>query len=139
MIKKFLNYLIKDIKMNYKFYLILIFITLLFVIKLDYYIYSPGSLIDLTDMLSISPVSSNGRIYYNCDGGDTYYKKAFTEVENMVDTRKQITGKRERRAVDAFLLSFALMGMNSPDLYSCSAPIKGVITYIPLSFFISNH
>ena len=53
MIKKFLNYLIKDIKMNYKFYLILIFITLLFVIKLDYYIYSPGSLIDLTDRIKV--------------------------------------------------------------------------------------
>lgn len=53
MIEKVINYLKKDIKINYKFYLVLIFITLLFVIKLDYYIYSPGSLIDLTSRIEV--------------------------------------------------------------------------------------
>ena len=53
MIKKILNYLEKDIKINYKFYIALILITLLFVIKLDYYIYSPGSLISLNDRIEV--------------------------------------------------------------------------------------
>lgn len=50
-------------------------------------------------------------------------------IQDMIDTRKDIKGKRERRAVDTYLLSFALMGMNSPDLFSCSTPEKGVIIY----------
>ena len=49
-------------------------------------------------------------------------------IQQMIDMRGQLQG-RERRAVDAFLLSFAMMGMNAPDMLSCRPPKNGVITY----------
>ncbi len=51
--KKIFNYIFNDIKKNYKFYLILLFILLFFNIKLDYYIYSPGGLVDLTNRIKV--------------------------------------------------------------------------------------
>ena len=51
--KKFFNYLIKDFKNNYKFYIVLLVILLLFTIRFDYYIYSPGGLVDLTDRIEV--------------------------------------------------------------------------------------
>lgn len=49
-------------------------------------------------------------------------------LQQMIDSRKTLSG-RERRAVDAFLLSFALMGMNAVDLYRCAPPKNGIIIY----------
>ena len=49
-------------------------------------------------------------------------------VQQMIDIRQELKG-RERRAVDAFLLSFGLMGMNAPDLLSCKPPKDGIIVY----------
>ena len=49
-------------------------------------------------------------------------------IAKMLELRESLSG-RERLGVDVFLLSFALMGMNCPDMYGCSAPKKGVITY----------
>lgn len=49
-------------------------------------------------------------------------------IQTMINTRLQLEG-RERRAIDAFLLSFALMGMNAPDLLSCKPPKKDIIIY----------
>ena len=49
-------------------------------------------------------------------------------VQEMLAERNDLEGL-ERRAVDAFLLSFALMGMNSTDMWSCAAPKNGIITY----------
>lgn len=49
-------------------------------------------------------------------------------VQQMIDLRQELEG-RERRAVDAFLLSFALMGMNAPDMLDCKPPKKGIIVY----------
>jgi len=49
-------------------------------------------------------------------------------VQAMIDIRKQIKGT-ERLAVDAFLLSFAFMGMNAVDLYTCAAPKDGILIY----------
>jgi len=49
-------------------------------------------------------------------------------IEKMLEMRGNLTG-RERLGVDVFLLSFALMGMNSPDLYTCAPPKDGIITY----------
>ena len=49
MIKKILD----DFKKNYKFYTVLLLILLLFLIHLDYYVYSPGGLIDLTDRIEV--------------------------------------------------------------------------------------
>lgn len=49
-------------------------------------------------------------------------------IQTMIDTRLQLAG-RERRAVDAYLLSFALMGMNAPDLLSCKPPKDGILIY----------
>lgn len=49
-------------------------------------------------------------------------------VQMMVDQRQSLDG-RERMAVDAFLLSFGLMGMNAADLYSCTRINDGVVEY----------
>lgn len=46
----------------------------------------------------------------------------------MLYWRGQLAG-RERLGVDVFLISFALMGMNAPDLYEAKAAQGGVITY----------
>ena len=46
----------------------------------------------------------------------------------MLYWRGQLAG-RERLGVDVFLISFALMGMNVPDLYEAKAAQGGVITY----------
>ena len=53
MIKKFLKFFIGYIKDNYKYYLTLIVVILLLSIKLDYYIYCPGSLEDLTNRIEV--------------------------------------------------------------------------------------
>ena len=53
MIKKIINYLKEDIKENYVHYIILLFFILLITIKFDYYVYSPGSLVDLTDRIEV--------------------------------------------------------------------------------------
>ena len=45
-------------------------------------------------------------------------------LQQMIDLRAGLSG-RERLGVDVFLISYALMGMNAPDLYSCAAPEKG--------------
>ena len=49
-------------------------------------------------------------------------------VQMMIDQRPSLDG-RERMAVDAFLLSFGLMGMNAADLYSCTRINAGVVEY----------
>lgn len=49
-------------------------------------------------------------------------------IQGMIDNYPSLKGQ-ERLAIGAFLLSFALMGMNTPDLYECLYPDKGVIHY----------
>jgi len=49
-------------------------------------------------------------------------------IKEMLKVREDLTG-RERIGVDVFLISFALMGMNAPDMYSCQAPKDGIIVY----------
>lgn len=49
-------------------------------------------------------------------------------VALMLYWRGRLAG-RERLGVDVFLISFALMGMNAPDLYEAKAAQGGVITY----------
>lgn len=51
-----------------------------------------------------------------------------TIIQTMIEKRRETSGA-ERKAVDAFLLSFALMGMNATDMLSCKHPIDGVIIY----------
>lgn len=51
-----------------------------------------------------------------------------TLIQQMIDLRPTLTG-REKLGVDVFLISFGLMGMNSPDLYTCKAPENNIITY----------
>ncbi len=53
MIKKVMNYIKEDFKRNYRFYLILVFILVLFSIRFDYNVYSPGALDDLTDRINV--------------------------------------------------------------------------------------
>lgn len=50
------------------------------------------------------------------------------QVQMMIDQRGGLDG-RERMAVDAFLISFALMGMNAVDMYSCGRIRDGVVEY----------
>lgn len=49
-------------------------------------------------------------------------------IRKMLELRGSLTG-RERLGVDLFLISFALMGMNTPDIYACAKPKKGVLVY----------
>ena len=49
-------------------------------------------------------------------------------IQQMLSNRDSLKG-REKTGVDVFLISFALMGMNSPDLYTCAKPKKGIIHY----------
>jgi integrase len=50
-------------------------------------------------------------------------------VQMMIDQRQGLK-KRERLAIDAFLLSFALMGINAGDMYKTSEKARdGVIHY----------
>lgn len=49
-------------------------------------------------------------------------------IQMMIDQRKGLKG-RERLAVDTFLISFCLMGMNAEDMYTAEKPKKGIIHY----------
>lgn len=49
-------------------------------------------------------------------------------VQMMIDQRRGLTG-RQRLAVDAFLMSFCLMGINLVDMYKCAKAKDGVIHY----------
>ena len=49
-------------------------------------------------------------------------------VQMMIDQRKDLRG-RERLAVDAFLISFGLMGINAVDMYKCAMAKDGVVHY----------
>lgn len=49
-------------------------------------------------------------------------------VQMMIDQRKDLQG-RERLAVDSFLISFGLMGINAVDMYKCAMAKDGVVHY----------
>lgn len=49
-------------------------------------------------------------------------------IQLMIDTRKELTG-RIRMAVDAFLISFGLCGMNAADMFVCAKAKKGIVHY----------
>ena len=49
-------------------------------------------------------------------------------IKKMLKLRGSLSG-RERLGVDLFLMNFALMGMNTPDIYSCQPPKHGVLVY----------
>lgn len=49
-------------------------------------------------------------------------------IQKMLMMRKDLKG-REKLGVDVFLISFALMGMNAPDLYTCTPPHNGILHY----------
>lgn len=50
-------------------------------------------------------------------------------IQMLIDTRRELTG-RQRMAVDAFLISFGLCGMNATDMYHCGKVKKnGVLHY----------
>ena len=55
MITKIKKYIIKDFKINYKFYIGLLLIMALFLVKFDYVIYTPGSLENLDDRIIVKP------------------------------------------------------------------------------------
>ena len=46
----------------------------------------------------------------------------------MIDIRHELKG-REKLGVDVFLISFALMGMNAPDLYTCQFKGEDILHY----------
>ena len=49
-------------------------------------------------------------------------------VQLMIDQRKGLSG-RERKAIDAFLISFGLMGINTIDMYTCDKAKDGIAHY----------
>ena len=57
-----------------------------YMFKLKY----PVSLIDITNMLSISPTTSQGRLYYTIDGSDSYFKKELVAKTREVLVQKTI-------------------------------------------------
>ena len=54
--------------------------------------------------------------------------KSINIIQKMIDEHRNLQG-RERLGVDVFLISFSLIGMNVPDLYSAKEPVDGIITY----------
>lgn len=50
-------------------------------------------------------------------------------VQALIDGRGMLTRDMDVRAVDMFLLSFALMGMNAIDMYRCGPEKDGVLVY----------
>lgn len=50
------------------------------------------------------------------------------DIQKMIDMRHELKG-REKFGVDVFLISFALMGMNAPDLYSCQLRDEDILHY----------
>lgn len=49
-------------------------------------------------------------------------------IQMMIDTRESVT-RRQRMAVDAFLISFGLCGMNAADMFSCGKPKRNGVLY----------
>lgn len=49
-------------------------------------------------------------------------------IQMMIDQREGLEGM-ERTAVDAFLISFCLMGINAEDMYNATEPAKGGIIH----------
>lgn len=49
-------------------------------------------------------------------------------IQKMLDTRKNYSG-RQRMAIDAFLISFGLCGINAADMFSCEKPKKGGVLH----------
>lgn len=49
-------------------------------------------------------------------------------IQLMIDTRSKLKD-RVRMAVDAFLISFGLCGMNAADMYICPKAKKGIVHY----------
>lgn len=49
-------------------------------------------------------------------------------IQLMIDTRKELTG-RIRMAVDAFLISFGLCGINATDMFTVAKAKKGIVHY----------
>lgn len=49
-------------------------------------------------------------------------------VQLMIDQRKELK-RRERFAIDTFLISFGLMGINTVDMYTCEKAKDGVVHY----------
>lgn len=59
----------------------------------------------------------------------SYHRDIPVEViQLMIDTRSQLTG-RTRMAVDAFLISFGLCGINAEDMFTCDKAKKGIVHY----------
>lgn len=95
---------------------------------------------------AVSHIHSLARKKYNDEFGEPVIKNPFefykppkqkptrhrnvdsTTIQNMINIRSELQGQ-ERRSVDAYLLSFALMGMNAPDLLSCAPPEDDIIVY----------
>ena len=50
------------------------------------------------------------------------------DIQKMIDIRHKLKG-REKLGVDVFLISFALMGMNAPDLYTCQLRGEDILHY----------
>ena len=49
-------------------------------------------------------------------------------IQRLIDTRKNYKGT-VRLAIDVFLISFGLCGMNAVDIFNCSKPKKDILSY----------
>lgn len=49
-------------------------------------------------------------------------------IQHMIDTRHELKG-RVRMAVDAFLISFGMMGINAADMFTCQKASRDILHY----------
>lgn len=78
--------------------------------------------------LGLFPIPNDPFEYYSLPKppASTHKNISRETVQLMIDTRKSLKG-RQRMAIDAYLMSFGLCGMNQADMYTCLKPKKGDI------------
>lgn len=80
--------------------------------------------------LGLFPIPNNPFEYYTIPKNPAPKHRDVSPdvIQLMIDTRKDYQG-RVRLAIDAFLISFGLCGINAADLFSCAPPKKRVLQY----------
>ena len=78
--------------------------------------------------LGLFPIPNDPFEYYSLPKppASTHKNIPRETVQLMIDSRKSLKG-RQRMAIDAYLMSFGLCGMNQADMYTCLKPRKGDI------------
>lgn len=80
--------------------------------------------------LGLFPIPNNPFEYYTIPKNPAPKHRDISPevIQLMIDTRKNYQG-RVRLAIDAFLISFGLCGINAADMFSCTSPKKKILHY----------